>query len=60
MYQDFQKQFKKQFEVKTCSVGVYLGNQMKVDDAKLTVELNQSDYIDELLERFEMTNCTEA
>jgi hypothetical protein len=60
MYQDFQKQFKKRFEVKTGSVGVYLGNQIKVDDAKLTVELNQSDYIDELLERFEMTDCTEA
>jgi len=37
MYQDFQKQFKKRFEVKTGSVGVYLGNQIKVDDAKLTV-----------------------
>ena len=60
MYHDFQKQFKKRFEVKTGSVGVYLGNQIKVDDAKLTVELNQSDYIDELLERFEMTDCTEA
>ena len=31
-----------------------------MDDAKLTVELNQSDYIDELLERFDMTDCTEA
>jgi len=31
-----------------------------VDDATLTVELNQSDYIEELLERFEMTDCTEA
>jgi hypothetical protein len=60
MYQDFQKQFKKRFEVKTGSVGVYLGNQIKVDDANLTVELNQSDYIDELLERFDMTDCTEA
>ena len=58
MYQDFQKQFKKRFEVKTGSVGIYLGNQIKVDEAKFTVELNQSDYIDELLDRFEMTNCT--
>ena len=50
MYQDFQKQFKKRFEVKTGSVGVYPGNHIKVDDAKLLVELNQSDYIEGLLE----------
>jgi hypothetical protein len=31
-----------------------------VDDAKQRVELNQSDYIDELLECFEMTDCTET
>ena len=53
MYQDFQKQFKKRFEVKTGSVGIYLGNQIKVDEAKFTVELNQSYYIDELLNRFQ-------
>ena len=41
-------------------VCVCVGNQIKVDEAKLTVELNQSDYIDDLLERFEMTDCTEA
>ena len=58
MYQDFQKQFKKRVEVKTGSVGVYLGYQINVDEAKFAVKLNQSDYIDELLDRFEMTNCT--
>ena len=51
MHQDFQKQLKKLLEVK--SVSVYLG----VDEEKFTVELNQSDYIDELPESFEMTNC---
>ncbi len=57
LYQDFQKQFKKRFDVKTGSVGVYLGNQISVDHAKLTVDLNQTEYVRELLERFNMTDC---
>ena len=57
LYQDFQKQFKKRFDVKTGSVGVYLGNQISVDHAKLTVDLNQTEYVNELLERFNMSNC---
>jgi hypothetical protein len=40
LYQDFQKQFKKLLGVDTGSVGVYLGNQITVDHAKLTVALN--------------------
>jgi hypothetical protein len=43
--------------VKTGSVGVYLGNQRSVDHAKLTVDLNQTEYVQELLERFNMKNC---
>ena len=54
---DFQKQFEKRFDVKTGSVGVYLGNQISVDHAKLTVDLNQTEYVNELLERFNMSNC---
>jgi hypothetical protein len=57
LYQDFQKQFRKRFDVKTGSVGVYLGNQILVDHGKLTVDLNQTVYVQELLERFNMTNC---
>jgi hypothetical protein len=57
LYQDFQKQFKKRFDVKTGSVGVYLGNQITVDHTKLTVDLNQTEYVRELLERFDMSNC---
>ena len=57
LYQDFQKQFKRRFDVKTGSVGVYLGNQISVDHAKLTVDLNQTEYVRELLERFNMTSC---
>ena len=43
--------------VKTGSVGVYLGNQITVDHTKLTVDLNQTEYVRELLERFDMSNC---
>ncbi len=59
LYQEFQKQFMKRFDVKTGSVGVYLGNQILVDSdhGKLTVDLNQTEYVQELLERFNMTNC---
>ena len=57
LYQDFQKQFRKRFDVKTGSVGVYLGNKISVDHAKLTVDLNQTEYVQELLERFNMTSC---
>jgi hypothetical protein len=57
LYQDFQKQFKKRFDVKTGSVGVYLGNRISVDQAKLTVDLNQTEYVMELLERFNMSDC---
>jgi hypothetical protein len=57
LYQDFQKQFRKRFDVKTGTVGVYLGNQISVDHGKLTVDLNQTEYVRELLERFKLTNC---
>ncbi len=43
--------------MKTGSVGVYLGNQISVNPAKLTVDLNQTEYVQELLERFDMKNC---
>ena len=49
---------RKHFKFKTGSVCFYLGYQIKVDKANFTVELNQSDYIDKLLDCFEMTNCT--
>jgi hypothetical protein len=35
---------------------VYLGNKISVDHAKLTVDLNQTEYVQELLERFDMKN----
>ncbi len=36
---------------------MYLGNQISVDHGKLTVDLNQTEYVLELLERFNLTNC---
>ena len=57
LYQDFQKQFRQKFDVKTGTVGVYLGNRIHTDPSKLTVEVNQSEYVDELLARFDMTDC---
>ena len=57
MYQEFQKTFQKRFDVKSGDVGVYLGNQIKVDHDKLTVELSQKDYINDMLQRFGMSDC---
>ena len=57
LYQDFQKQFRQKFDVKTGTVGVYLGNRIHTDPSKLTVEVNQSEYVDELLARFDKTDC---
>jgi hypothetical protein len=54
MYQSFQKQFKKRFDIKTGSELVYLGNQIVVDSERFNVTLDQSQYIDDLLVRFDM------
>jgi hypothetical protein len=35
---------------------VYLGNKFSVDHAKLTFDLNQTEYVQELLEHFNMPN----
>ncbi len=58
LYQDFQKQFRKSFNVKTGSVGVYLGNMISVNHGKLTVDLNQTEYVQELLEHFGMKDSS--
>ncbi len=60
LYQDFQKHFQQKFDVQTGSVGFYLGNRIMGHTdprCKLTVEVNQSEYVDELLARFDMTDC---
>ncbi len=55
LYQDFQKQFRNRFDVKTGSVGVYLGNQILVDHGKLTVDLKQTKYVQELHDK--LSSC---
>ena len=56
-FKSFVKDFKKTFDVKSGAVAVYLGNQIKVAANKLTVNLDQTQYVDELLERFGMQEC---
>ena len=36
---------------------MYFGNRVAVDHAKLTADLNQTEYVSELLERFSVSNC---
>jgi hypothetical protein len=58
LYQEFQTQFRQTFDVKTGSVGVYLGNRIQANPSQFSVEVNQSEYISELLQRFNMSTCT--
>ena len=49
-------------EVKSGAVAVYLGNRVVVDSTKLSVNLDQTHYVDELLEGmyFSRTNRAEG
>jgi len=58
LYKEFQKTFKEKFEIKTGTVGVYLGNSIVQDKTKFYTELHQTDYIEQILERFGMSKCT--
>jgi hypothetical protein len=58
LYKAFQKAFNKKFEVKTGNVTVYLGNKVSINPVKLSVTLDQTHYIMELLERFKMSDST--
>ena len=57
MFLSFQKQ---RFDVKSGSVSVYLGNRIVTDSSKLTTNIDQTQYIDELLERFDLSGCNSA
>lgn len=54
MYATFRDQIKKRFDIKTGEVGVYLGNKIVVESGKYTVSMDQSEYIQQILEKFEM------
>ena len=57
LFHSFSKAFKKKFDVKSGAVAVYLGNRVVVDSTKLSVNLDQTHYVDELLDRFGMQEC---
>jgi hypothetical protein len=54
MYATFRDQIKKRFDIKTGEVGAYLGNKIVVESGKYTVSMDQSEYIQQILEKFEM------
>ena len=57
LYVEFQKAFQKRFELKTGPVDTYLGNEIAVDHKRQIVHLNQTGYIDDLLDKFGMKNA---
>jgi len=56
MYAQFRDQMKKRFDIKTGEVGIYLGNRIVVESGKFTVSMDQSEYIQQILEKFEMVD----
>ena len=54
MYAKFRGQLKQRFDIKSGDVGVYLGNKIGVESEKFNVSIDQSDYIDQLLVKFDM------
>ena len=63
MLLSFQKQFKKSFDIKLGNLSVFLGNTnytIVTDSRKLTTNIDQTQYIDELLKRFDVSSCNPA
>ena len=58
MYQQFQVRFQQRFDVKTGQVDIYLGNKIAFKPDSSAVTLDQGEYIDELLKRFDMDKST--
>ena len=56
MYANFRDPFKRRFDIKSGDVGVYLGNKIGVESEKFNVSIDQSDYIDQLLVKFDMVS----
>jgi hypothetical protein len=56
MYAKFREQFKTRFDIKTGEVSVYLGNKIVVESDQFKTSINQSDYIEEILGKFDMGN----
>ena len=58
MLTSFRANFKKRFDIKTGAVDVYLGNRIVVEKDKFNVCIDQSRYIDDILVKFQMENCS--
>jgi len=56
MFAKFRDQLKKRFDIKSGNVGVYLGNRIGVESEKFNVSIDQSEYIDQLLVKFDMVS----
>jgi hypothetical protein len=56
MYAKFQKLLKDRFDIKSGAVGVYLGNNIVVESECFKVSIDQSTYIQDILDKFEMDN----
>ena len=57
LYSAFQKQIHHRIDVTSGTAGVYLGNHIKVDKANLAIGIDQTTYIEDLLDRFDTSNC---
>ena len=60
MYAKFQKLLTDRFDIKSGAVGVYLGNNIVVESECFKVSTDQSTYIQDILDKFEMDNSHPA
>jgi len=56
MYATFREQLKKRFDIKSGGVSVYLGNKVVIESDTYKASLDQSQYIREILDKFDMGN----
>jgi hypothetical protein len=55
LYASFRDEIKKRFDIKTGEVGVYLGNRIIIESGKFAVSMDQTEYTEQILEKFGMT-----
>ena len=53
-YSKFREQLKKRFDIKSGTVGVYLGNRIVVESEHFKISIDQSKYIQDILDKFDM------
>ena len=60
LYVEFREAFRKRFDLKTGEADVYLGNKISYDLKQQKVQIDQSSYVQDVLERFGMKNCSQV